>query len=102
MHPEIAVILLLVPATVVVSLATFHRQYRRWLPFLWKQRLAGRVTDLQRRRNRLVRPADDLVGQTDRLRADLFRHHLRGIPVERLAEFPGIGTGTVARVREHA
>src|SRR5438445_963864 len=103
MFTAAAVIPFLLGATVVVTLGILlHWQYQRWPPYQWKQRLEGRVADLRRRRDRLLQPADALTGQADRLRADLFRHHLRSIPVERLAEFPGIGSGTVDRVRGHA
>jgi uncharacterized tellurite resistance protein B-like protein len=91
---------LLVLLTAAVSLGVLHRQFQAWPPRLWKQKLLLRVADLRARQFELTMPDQDGVqARADRLAADLFAQHLQAISVDRLAEFPGIGPGTVDRVR---
>src|SRR5205809_4561997 len=91
---------LIVVLTPAISLGVLHLQFQQWPPYLWKQRLLRRVAELCDRRRALSGPdPDDPQARADRLAADLFRRHLRSIGAHRLDEYPGIGPGTVDRVR---
>jgi uncharacterized tellurite resistance protein B-like protein len=91
---------LIVVLTAVISLAILYTQFRAWRPYLWKQNVLRRIADLRGRKSRLTMPDPDGVeAQADRLAAELFDRHLQTISADRLADFPGIGPGTVERVR---
>jgi uncharacterized tellurite resistance protein B-like protein len=91
---------LIVVLTAAISLAILHAQFRAWRPRLWKQNVLRRIADLRGRKSRLTRPDPDGVqARADRLAAELFDRHLQSISLDRLADFPGIGPGTVERVR---
>src|SRR5881394_3132613 len=93
-------LLLIVILTAAISLAILHAQYRAWPPYVWKQKVVRHFADLSARRGQLKGPdPDDPQAQADRLGDELFRRHLRTIGTHRLDEYPGIGPGTVERVR---
>jgi uncharacterized tellurite resistance protein B-like protein len=100
MTPVIVSFVLIVILTTAISLAILHWQYQSWPPCAWKQRLLRRVADLRDRRRELTGPdPDNPQAKADRLAADSFRRHLRSVSTDRLDEHPGIGPGTVERVR---
>ena len=93
-------LLLIVALTTVVSLSVLHQQFRKSVPYLWKQRVLSRTAALRGRQFELTSSDPGGVrAKTDRIAADLFDRYLRTVPVDLLAEFPGIGPGTVERVR---
>jgi uncharacterized tellurite resistance protein B-like protein len=101
MPTVVVVFLLIVMLTAVISLGILHLQFRNWRPYLWKQSVLRRVAELRSRRSELTGPdPDGLQARLERLASGLFERHLQTISVDRLAEFPGIGPGTVGRVRD--
>src|SRR5437763_5413423 len=99
MHPVVVGSLLTGVIASAIALVVLHWQFRNWPPRRWKAQVLRRVADLRARQSELAGPDPDGVqSRADRLAADLFGRHLQSIPVDRLAEFSGIGPGTVDRV----
>jgi uncharacterized tellurite resistance protein B-like protein len=97
----IRVLLALVLFAAAVTPAVFIWRYRRWPPYVWKQLLRGRIEELIHRRRLLEREAaEGIEPAAARLAEELFRRHLQGIPLEQLAEYPGIGPATLDRLRQ--
>jgi uncharacterized tellurite resistance protein B-like protein len=97
----IRVLLVLALLAVVVTPAVLIWRYRRWPPYVWKQLLARRIVKLSDRRHALEREgAQGIDLAVRRLADEMIRCYLQGIPVEQLAEYPGIGPATVDRLRE--
>jgi uncharacterized tellurite resistance protein B-like protein len=99
MQTAIVIFFALLVAAAAVGLGYMNWEYRHWPPYLWKQRLRRRLAELRDRRDDLESPAR---GQdpTAQLHATYFRRHLQGVPLEKLIDFPGIGPGTVDRLRQ--
>ncbi|MFO0848761.1 MAG: TerB family tellurite resistance protein [Gemmataceae bacterium] len=99
MQTALALFFLLVVLTAAVSLGYLFWEFAHSAPYLWRQRVRRRLAELHARRDQLTAPggaAGDLAAVAD----DLFRRHLRSVPVDALTAYPGIGPGTADRVRE--
>jgi tellurite resistance protein len=93
--------LLIVALTAVISLGILYVQFQKWQPYVWKQRVVRRIADLRGRRAALTAPDPDGVqARGERLAGEFFHRHLQTLSVDLLAEYPGIGPGTVERVRK--
>src|SRR4051794_21524432 len=101
MLPILAYLLAFAVLVVGISLAVQYSRYQRWGPYEWRQRLLDHAYRLHSRRDRLNEAAGEFDEQIERLSAAHFAKHLLSIPLERLSEFPGIGSATLERL-EHA
>jgi uncharacterized tellurite resistance protein B-like protein len=92
--------IVVVVLTAAISLAILHWQFQSWPPYRWRQSALRRSAGLRGRQFELTMPDPDGVQmRADRLATDLFGRHLQSVPVGLLDQFPGIGPGTVDRVR---
>lgn len=100
MQTALIVLFVLVVLTAVISLGLFHWQYRSWPPRVWAERVIIRLDSLRDRRRQLVGHRNTTQTAIAELYDKHFRRHLRGIAVETLTEYPGIGPATVERIRD--
>jgi uncharacterized tellurite resistance protein B-like protein len=101
MPTAILLVVLLLVLTAAISLAVLHWRFQRWPPSVWKHLLARRVAELRSRRDDLrAEAAGDAEAGVAQLADDYFRRHLQTIPLDQLADFPGIGPGTLDRLRQ--
>ncbi len=97
MTPALVVLLL-----VALPLATFgvvlSLRYQKWAPRVWQQRLHRHVGELTGRRMTLRAKLSDPAVEISRLTDEHLHRHLKSVPLDRLAEYPGVGPGTVDRL----
>jgi hypothetical protein len=85
-------------ALIVFGIA--YLAYRSWPLRVWKGQVLDRVADLRRRQRFLADPDPEHVqAKIDRVAADAFDRYVKTVPLDRLDKYPGIGPGTVERVR---
>src|SRR5437879_561794 len=97
----IRVLLVLAFLAAAITPAVLVWRYRRWPPYVWKQLLCRRIVELSNGRLTLEREAAQGIEPAARRLADeLFRRHLQDVPLEQLAEYPGIGPATLDRLRQ--
>jgi uncharacterized tellurite resistance protein B-like protein len=101
MPVEVLVILAGLVATVMIAVGVMYLRYANSPAGQWKRGMLALVADQEARlraaRRELV--SKDTVDST-KLRDEYLGRHLRSLPVEELARYPGIGPVTVARLRD--
>src|SRR4029078_3387660 len=97
----IRVLLVLAFIAAVVTPAVLVWRYRRWPPYVWKNLLRRRIEELSGRRQVLEHEAAQGVEPAvEKLADELFRRHLQNVPLDQLADYPGIGPATLDRLRQ--
>jgi uncharacterized tellurite resistance protein B-like protein len=86
----------LVAATALLGVG--YWRYRHWPARIWKGQILERVNDV-RDRQRMLRVAEPENVEAIRLEAEYFELYVRSISVNELDRHPGIGPGTVDKVR---
>ncbi|HEX3152734.1 MAG TPA: TerB family tellurite resistance protein [Gemmataceae bacterium] len=101
---KVAVILFFVgvAASGLITFVVYYLRYSSSPAAQWKRRVRAAVDEEQRRhdaaRRTLVEAKRD--PEDEHLRQEFLDRHLRSIAVEELARYPGIGPGTVSRLRD--
>lgn len=94
---------LLVPVAVVAAvLAVLYALYRVTPAARWRYRVVAHLAALRARQTILVAETGRADAAIARLEADALTRHLRTIPTDRLADYPGIGPATVEKVKTAA
>jgi len=98
----IAVLVLVgAPTVAVVAALIVTGRYRNWAPARWRKGLVGHVAGLHARDEALAREAAAFGPEAEAgIVADSFRRSLAELPLDRLTAIPGVGPGTVARLRQ--
>lgn len=98
MKTAIVIFFLLLALTAIASVAFFYWQYLHWPPTQWKSRLHAHLDGLRRA---IADQENDPDSKREAvLRDSKLNAYLDGIPLSRLADFPGIGPGTVQKLEE--
>ena len=97
MSPAVVVLLLVVLPVGMLG-AVLRVQYASWPPLAWKRRLAAHLARQDARRDELDVGTAASGTAIDRLERDHLRRHLQAIRLDRLADYPGIGPGTLDRL----
>ena len=74
-------------------------KYRRWPQSIWARRVLGRVQELRNRLENLMNPPKSERSAAEKLADDLFAQQKQSVGVEALANYKGIGPGTVAMLQ---
>lgn len=92
------VTILIVAVVLTVAFAVFyaHLRFQRTQAYQWREQVRARVAELVSEADELQHPPSG--GSADRWRAELFRQHLRTLPLTALLPCTGIGPGTVDRL----
>jgi uncharacterized tellurite resistance protein B-like protein len=92
----------LLAATAAVTLLILYLRYASSPAAQWKKRIRAAVSEQEGRLRAARRALADLDRDSDDrgLREEFFDRHLRGLAVEELARYPGIGPATVSRLRD--
>lgn len=98
MRIVIVVFFALLFLTAVVSLAIFYFQFTNWPPRVWRRRLESTLAEY---RNMIARADDDPSARREAaLRDERFQQYVHTIPLDRLADYPGIGPKTVEGLKD--
>lgn len=98
MLPAIVLCVFIVILIVVVTAIFQWLRFRNWPPAAWKDRLHRQIAEWQR----IIDEQDNHPdAQRERTRREQrLQHYLDSIPLSRLANYPGIGQGTVQKLEE--
>lgn len=99
MNPAVLVFVLLA-ATVLAILGIFYLRFRAAPARVWKGRLVSARTALDEKLRAARRTLADADAEPPGLRQEYLNQLHRGLPIEKLIGYPGIGPGTVSKLRE--
>lgn len=100
MKTFLLVLLLVAAIGVVLPLAFFYWRFQQSPARMWKTRLIRLRDELFARRRVLMTGSAESASELRKLADEFFKKYLAGIPTSALAEFPGIGPGTVEKLRQ--
>ena len=92
------ILFLLIALTAAVVLGFYAWTFRHSPAYLWRMRVRRRMEELRAQLQPLDRPTDT-QSKGAKLGETLFQAHLQTIPTSAVIGFPGIGQGTVDRLK---
>ena len=94
----LAVVLL--AAIALAVLGYYYLRFRRTPARVWKGRLLSAKAGLEEKLRAARRTLADIDAETTAVRQEYLDRHLRGLSIDSLLGYPGIGPGTIGKLKD--